>query len=453
MDYQELLEMDKTYIWHPFTQMADWVSEDQTIIARADGHYLYDVNGRRYFDGISSLWVNLFGHGRAEIDEAIRNQLNKMAHSTFLGLTHEPAIILSEKLIRFAPSGLKRVFFSDNGSTAMEIAIKMAFQYWRQKNHGKHRKRLKFITLTGAYHGDTIGSVSAGGIPLFHEIFSALLFETIKMPAPYCYRCHYDLRHPSCGLKCAYEIREKIIEHRDELCGVILEPIVQGAAGMIVQPEGFLKIIRDATKEINTLLIVDEVATGFGRTGKMFAVEHEDVKPDIMALAKGITGGYLPLAVTLTTEEIYSAFLGRYEEFKTFFHGHSYTANPLGCSAAISTLNIFEKEDILTHVQKISLRLSQRLDEIKSHPNVGNVRQKGLMVGIELVKEKNTKEPFDPALKTAQRVIKKTKEKGVILRPLADVIVLMPPLSTKEEEIDLLSDVTFSSIEEVLKEL
>lgn len=453
MEYRELMERDKRFIWHPFTQMADWVSEDQTIISRAEGHYLYDVNGRRYFDGVSSLWVNLFGHKRPEIDKAIRDQLDRVAHSTFLGLTHEPAIIFSEKLIKIAPAGLSRVFFSDNGSTAMEIAIKMAFQFWRQKNNGKYRDKIRFITLTGGYHGDTIGSVSAGGIPLFHEIFSPLLFETIKMPAPYCYRCYYGLNYPSCELHCAEMIRKKLIEHRDRICGVILEPLVQGAAGMIVHPRGFLKIVRDATKETDTLLIADEVATGFGRTGRMFAVEHEDVRPDIMALAKGITGGYLPLAVTLTTEDIYSQFLGKYEEFKTFFHGHSYTANPLGCAAGISTLNIFEKDSILSHVQKISLRLSQRLNEIKDHPGVGDIRQKGLMVGIELVRDSKTKEPFDPSFKIGQRVIKKTKEKGVILRPLGDVIVLMPPLTTGEDEIDMLCDATFSSIEEVIKEV
>lgn len=453
MNYTDLMEKDKSLIWHPFTQMSDWVREDQTIIESANGHYLYDVKGRRYFDGVSSLWVNIFGHRRKEIDDSIRLQLEKMAHSTFLGLSHVQAIMLAEKLVNITPSALKRVFFSDNGSTAMEIALKMAFQYWRQKEHGKHKERSGFITLTGAYHGDTIGSVSAGGIPVFHEIFSPLLFHTIKMPAPYCYRCHYNLTYPECNLHCAEMIKVMLIREKHRIGAVIIEPMVQGAAGMIVQPAGFLKKIRDATKETETLLIVDEVATGFGRTGKMFAVEHEDVQPDIMALAKGITGGYLPLAATLTTEQVYEAFLGRYEEFKTFFHGHSYTANPLGCAAAIATLNIFEKNDILSHVNRISEYLSKRLNEIKNLPHIGDIRQKGLMVGIELVSENNKKVPFDPTLKVGQKVIKKANEYGVILRPLGDVIVLMPPLTTTIDEINMLCDVTFDAINHVLQSL
>lgn len=451
MDAEKLMKIDRDHIWHPFTQMADWVREEQIIIERAEGNYLIDVQGRRFFDGVSSLWVNLFGHRRREIDEKIREQLSRVAHSTFLGLTHVPAIELTEKLMGFLPQGLSRVFYSDNGSTAMEIALKMAFQYWKQKGNGGEEKTT-FLTLTGAYHGDTIGSVSAGGIDLFHSIFRPLLFETVKVPGPYCYRCPYDLTLDKCGLHCAEVLREKLMEEKERVAAVVVEPLVQGAAGMIVHPEGFLRRVREAADEAGVLLIVDEVATGFGRTGRMFAVEHEGVVPDIMALAKGITGGYLPLAATVTTEEVYSAFLGRYEEFKTFFHGHSYTANPLGCAAAIATLEIFEREDVLGHVQEVSSRLSERLQEVKDHPNVGDVRQKGLMVGIEIVRNRETKEPFPPELKVGQRVIRKTRERGLIIRPLGDVIVLMPPLSTTLEEVDTLCDVTFWAMEEVLRE-
>lgn len=453
MDREKLLALDRRYLWHPFTQMADWVGEDQLIIERGEGNYLIDIEGKRYFDGVSSLWVNLFGHKRREIDEAVAIQLGRIAHSTFLGLSHPPAIELADKLVSLLPGGLTRVFYSDNGSTAMEIAIKMAYQFWKQMGGDDGAKRTRFLTLTGAYHGDTIGSVSAGGIDLFHSIFSPLLFETIKMPAPYCYRCHYGMEREECGMHCAKKIAERLAAEGDKVGALIMEPIVQGAAGMIVHPDGFLKAMREATRETGALLIVDEVATGFGRTGKMFAVYHEQVEPDIIALAKGLTGGYLPLAATVTTESVYEAFLGKYEDFKTFFHGHSYTANPAGCAAAIATLDIFGAGDVLSHVDGVAKSLRERTGEIVSWKNVGDVRQKGLMVGIELVADKKTKKPFDPALKVGQRVVRETRKRGVILRPLGDVIVLMPPLSTSREEIDLLCDATFSAVHDVLGSL
>jgi adenosylmethionine-8-amino-7-oxononanoate aminotransferase len=450
MDREKLLALDRRHLWHPFTQMADWVGEDQLIIERGEGNYLIDIEGKRYLDGVSSLWVNLFGHKRREIDEAVAIQLGRIAHSTFLGLSHPPAIELADKLVSLLPGGLTRVFYSDNGSTAMEIAIKMAYQFWKQMGGDVGAKRTRFLTLTGAYHGDTIGSVSAGGIDLFHSIFSPLLFETIKMPAPYCYRCPYGMEREECGMHCAKKITERLAAEGDKVGALIMEPIVQGAAGMIVHPDGFLKAMREATRETGALLIVDEVATGFGRTGKMFAVYHEQVEPDIIALAKGLTGGYLPLAATVTTESVYEAFLGKYEDFKTFFHGHSYTANPAGCAAAIATLDIFGAGDVLSHVDGVAKSLRERTGEIVSWKNVGDVRQKGLMVGIELVADKKTKKPFDPALKVGQRVVRETRKRGVILRPLGDVIVLMPPLSTSREEIDLLCDATFSAVHDVL---
>jgi adenosylmethionine-8-amino-7-oxononanoate aminotransferase len=431
---ERLRQRDKATLWHPFTQMADWEKDDPLIIERGEGNYLFDTEGRKYFDGVSSLWVNLFGHGRREIDEAVRAQLDRMAHSTFLGLSHPPAIELAEKLLAVAPPGLSRVFYSDNGSTAMEIAIKMAFQYWRQREGGGEERR-EFLTLSEAYHGDTIGSVSAGGIDLFHRIFRPLLFSTHRVPAPHCYRCPYGLSRPSCGLFCAERMEEEVRGRKDALAAAIVEPIVQGAAGMLLMPEGYLARLRAVTRECGVLLVCDEVATGFGRTGTMFACAQEGVSPDIMAVAKGMTGGYLPLAATLATEDIYRAFLGRYEEFKTFFHGHSYTANPLGCAAAIATLSIFGREDVLARVSRLGGTMERELAELSGHRNVGEIRRKGLMAGIEIVADRATRERFPPGEKIGQRVIRKVRERDVILRPLGDVIVLMPPLSSTEEEI------------------
>ncbi|MBM4312683.1 MAG: adenosylmethionine--8-amino-7-oxononanoate transaminase [Deltaproteobacteria bacterium] len=430
--------------------MADWEKDTPLIIERAEGNTLIDTDGRRYFDGVSSLWVNLFGHRRSEIDAAIRSQLDRLAHSTFLGLSHVPAIELAERLLAAAPKGFDRVFYSDNGSTAMEIAIKMALQYWRQIGGGE--KKQTFMTLTEAYHGDTIGAVSAGGIDLFHKIFQPLLFATRRIPTPHCYRCPYGMDRRSCALACATRMEEEVRQYRDELAAVIVEPLVQGAAGMLMMPGGYLARLREVTRECGVLLICDEVATGFGRTGTMFACEQEGVGPDIMAVAKGLTGGYLPLAVTLTSSEIYDAFLGRYEEFKAFFHGHSYTANPLGCAAALATLSIFETQNVLEHVALLSGVMSDELAKLAGCRWIGDIRQKGLMVGIEIVADRVTKEPFPPELKVGQRVIRKAREKGIILRPLGDVIVLMPPLSSTEEELRHLVGSVGWAIESVLSE-
>jgi len=443
---EDLRRRDKAVLWHPFTQMADWEREDPLVIERGEGNYLYDTEGNRYFDGVSSLWVNLFGHRRREIDEAVRAQLDRLAHSTFLGLSHPPGIELAEKLLSVAPPGLARVFYSDDGSTAMEIAIKMAFQFRRQQAGGA--SRTGFLTLSSAYHGDTIGAVSAGGIDLFHKIFSPLLFPTHRIPSPHCYRCPYGLERPACRLHCADRMEEAVRGRREGLAAVVVEPLVQGAAGMLVMPEGYLARLRAVTRECGVLLICDEVATGFGRTGTMFACEQEGVAPDIMAVAKGLTGGYLPLAATLVTEEIYRGFLGRYEEFRTFFHGHSYTANPLGCAAALATLAIFEKNDVLGRVRRLAAVMAEELEALRGHPHVGDVRQKGLMVGIELVADRGSKEPFPPARKTGQRVIRLVRRKGIIIRPLGDVIVLMPPLSSTEEEIRALVRAAAWAIEE-----
>ena len=443
---RRLEEWDKRYLWHPFTQMKDYEAQEPLIVERAEGVYLVDIHGRRYIDGVSSLWVNVHGHRHPSIDRAVREQLERVAHSTLLGLSNPPAIELAKRLVEIAPEGLTRVFYSDNGATAVEVALKMAFQYWQHKGE---RQRTRFISFENAYHGDTLGAVSVGGIDLFHRIFSPLLFPTYRVKAPYCYRCPEGLQYPGCGLACLRALEETLKRHHRECAALIIEPVVQGAAGMIVHPPGFLRRVRELCTEYGVLMIADEVATGFGRTGRMFACEHEGVTPDLMCVAKGITGGYLPLAATLTTEEIYEAFLGEYHEFKTFFHGHTYTGNPLACAAACANLEVFEKERTLERMATKVELLAKRLKEFWSLPHVGDVRQKGFMVGVELVADRKTKEPFPPQMKVGQKVILEARRQGVVIRPLGDVIVLMPPLAIPEGELERLAEVVHDAIKKV----
>ncbi len=445
---RKLEEFDKNYIWHPFTQMKDWIEDTPLIIEKGKGSYLIDIYGRKYLDGISSLWVTVHGHRKKEIDAAVKKQIDKIAHSTLLGLSNVPAILLAEKLIKLAPKGQTKVFYSDSGSTAVEIALKMAFQYWQQKG-AEYKNKIKFISLYNAYHGDTIGSVSVGGIDLFHQIYKPLLFDTYKIESPYCYRCSFNKTYPECNLECANYAEEMIKKYADTTAALIVEPIVQGAAGMLVAPDGYLKKIRDICTKYNILMITDEVATGFGRTGKMFACEHEGVSPDIMAVAKGITGGYLPLAATLTTEDVYNAFYGEYKDLKAFFHGHTYTGNPLACAAAIANIDLFKKERTLQKLQPKIKYMTKRLKEFEILNHVGDIRQKGFMVGIELVKDKGTKEPYALEEKIGIKVIKEARKHGLIIRPLGNVIVLMPPLSIKMEELKRLLDIVYVSIKTV----
>ena len=447
MTLQNPIEIEaKQHIWYPFTQMQDFVNEETVIISEGKGCLLKDTNGKEYIDGISSLWTNVHGHQKEKIDKAIKAQLDKLAHSTLLGLSNEPAIICAKKLIDIAPEGLSRVFYSDSGSTAVEIALKMAFQYHQQS---KERDKKKFISLVNSYHGDTIGSVSVGGIDLFHEIYHPLLFESFKVESPYCYRCSFGKTFPECNFTCVNYIETVMQKHSNEIAALIIEPLVQGAAGILVHPPGYLKKIRKLCDKYDILMIADEVAVGFGKTGKMFACEHEDVQPDIMALAKGISGGYLPLAATLTTEKIYSSFLGRYEEFKTFFHGHTYTGNPLACSAAIANMEIFEEENVLQKLERTIEHFTENLKKFNPLKHVGDVRQKGIMVGIEIVKDKDTKEIHEPALKIGHNIILEARKKGVIIRPLGNVVVLMPPLAISLEELDRLCDVTLEAIKTI----
>jgi adenosylmethionine-8-amino-7-oxononanoate aminotransferase len=426
--------------------MQEWEQEKPLIIERGKGSYLIDTEGKKYLDGTSSIWVNLHGHRHPVLDRAIKKQLDKIAHSTFLGLTNPPAIELARELIRIAPKGLTRVFYSDNGSTAVEIALKMAVQYWQQR-HPKAGPKNTFLHLKLAYHGDTIGAVSVGNIELFHSRFKPLLFPTVEAEPPHCYRCPLQLTYPSCRMACLEPIEQVLKSRHRELAGFIIEPLMQAAAGMIPQPAGYLKRIRELCTKYNVLLIADEVATGFGRTGKMFACEHENVTPDLMAISKGLTGGYMPLAVTLTTHEIYRGFLGTYGEFKTFFHGHSFTGNPLGCALALANLGIFKTEKTLVRLQvKIKL-LAQLLQPFQHLSHVGDIRQRGLMAGIELVQDKITKKPYPLSVKAGHRVAVTARSKGLILRPIGNVLVLIPPLSTTVEELKKMVEILAESIE------
>ncbi len=444
-----LSESDKNYVWHPFTQMSEWMEDDNLIIKSGKGNYLKDINGKKYLDGVSSLWCNVHGHRVPELDQALRKQLNQIAHSTFLGLSNVPAIELAQKLIEIAPPGLTRVFYSDSGSESVEVALKMAYQYWQ---HRGKKKKTKFIRLTNAYHGDTIGSVSVGGIELFHDIYKPLLFETHSVEAPYRYRDSFEGAEEEYTGHCARRLEAVLKQYGEECCALIMEPLMQGAAGMIQQPKGYISRARSLTKQYNTLLIFDEVATGFGRTGRMFACEHENVTPDILCVAKGLSGGYLPIAVTLTVEEIYEAFLGRYEELKTFFHGHTYTANPLACAVSLANLDLFKTAQVIKRlIPKIEF-LKHELNSFYELDHVGDIRQTGFMVGIELVRNKSTKEPYPLKEKIGIRVIQEVRKRGVIIRPLGNVIVLMPPFSFEIKDLKKLTDVVYQSIEKVTNE-
>lgn len=407
---------DHRYVWHPFTQQRGWEEEEPLIVASAEGTDLIDDRGRRYIDGVSSLWCNVHGHRHPRIDAAVRAQLDRVAHSTMLGLSHEPGIELARRLVELAPPGLARVFYSDSGSTAGEIALKMAFQYHQQTGQPR---RTRFVCLENAYHGDTVGSVSVGGIELFHSLYRPLLFDATRVPAG-----DADALERALG---------------PDVAAVIVEPLVQGAAGILCHPDGYLRAARELCDAHGAFLICDEVATGFGRTGRMFACEHEGVSPDFLCLAKGITGGYLPLAATLTTERVYEGFLGAFEEFRTFFHGHTYTGNPLACAAALATLDVFEEEHTLELLQPKMALLERLLEPVAAMEEVAEVRRRGFMVGIEL-----REHPLE--LRMGRRVTLAARERGAIVRPLGDVVVLMPPLAISEADLERLVPIVAAAI-------
>ncbi|WCN36643.1 adenosylmethionine--8-amino-7-oxononanoate transaminase [Aneurinibacillus uraniidurans] len=449
----ELEAWDKDYVWHPFTQMKTYKQERPLIIEHGNGSYLYDVEGKRYLDGYSSLWVNVHGHNHPELNQALADQAQQISHSTLLGAANVPSILLAKKLVELTPDGLTKVFYSDSGSTSVEIALKMAYQYWKLKDAERYANKNKFISLREAYHGDTIGSVSVGGMDTFHKIFKPLLFERIEMPAPYTYRMTEDNDPEACKVHCLTELEAILREHHEEVAGLIIEPLVQGAAGMLTAPDGFLHGVRELCTRYNVLMIADEVAVGFGRTGTLFACEQENVQPDLMCVAKGLTAGYLPLAATLTTDDVYNAFLGEPHELKTFFHGHTYTGNQLACAVALKNIELLERDDLIkTLHEKISF-LTQRLAAFRDLPHVGDVRQRGMMIGIELVRDRVTKEVFPSSLAVEHRVILHARQNGAIIRPLGPVIVLMPVLAMSIKELDELLIITYEAIKTVTIEV
>ena len=446
---------DKRFLWHPFTQQAEWQAREPVIIQSAKGVWLRDQRGRRFLDGNSSLWVNVWGHRRPELDRALKAQADRVAHSTFLGLTHEPAIRLARELIDIAPEGLTRVFYSDNGSTAVEVALKMAYQFWQLSGR---KKKTKFVGLKEGYHGDTIGSVSVGGIDLFHARFKNLLFQGWNVD-PFSRRKVGEGGDEGQGRALTPtlsrlmpgegdEISQLFSRHHGEIAAVIMEPLIQGASGMRLMPKGYLAHVARLCRKYGVLLIVDEVATGFGRTGTMFACEQENVRPDFLCVAKSITGGYLPLAATLATERIYRAFLGRYDEFKTFFHGHTYTANPLACAVALANLQLYKKEKLIAKIQPRIRQLKQALAVLARHPHVKEVRQCGLLAGIELVQDKARGKAYPAAQRIGLRVCDAAQRRAIWLRPLGDVIALVPPLAITEKEMDFLLRGLRQAIEE-----
>jgi adenosylmethionine-8-amino-7-oxononanoate aminotransferase len=420
----DLRRLDRQHLWHPFTPMKLWQESDPLVIVAAEGMHLIDSDGNRYLDGVSSLWCNVHGHRVPEIDEAIRRQLDNVAHTTMLGLASEPAILLAERLMRIVPNGLTKVFYSDAGATATEIAFKLAAQYWF--NVGRPEKS-EFVGFAEAYHGDTVGAMSVGRVPAFHKPYFPMLFKVHYAPTPFVYRSDTPDDPEAVKRMCLSALEGILREYGNRIAAIAIEPAVQGAAGMIVQPDGFLAGVRRLADEHDVLLIADEVATGFGRTGRMFACEHEGVSPDLMCVAKGITGGYLPLAATFATQKIFDAFLGEPWEGKTFYHGHTYTGNPLACAAALASMDLFEQNDLVRAVAEKAQPLANLLRPLNGLPHVGDVRQKGFMVGIELVQDKATRRPFDPRQRVGAEVCNRIRRHGVILRPLGDVVVLMPP--------------------------
>jgi len=480
---QKLAELDHRYVWHPFTQMKDWLRHEPIIIASGSGAVLRDTKGREYLDANSSIWTNLHGHNHAKLNSAISRQLRKISHSSALGLANEPASLLARELVRLAntkqserailsaprtPSNpqrrgedtaphLAKAFFSDDGSTAMEVALKLAYEFTRRSGRSKTPR---FLSLDGAYHGDTVGAVSLGQIDLFHKSYSGLLFKTDKVPAPYCYRCPFNRAKPErrdareyvqCKRECVSLVEQKFAVQRKQgnpYAAFVIEPLMQGAAGMIAQPEGYLRDVSNVVRNDDAVLIADEVMTGFGRTGTLFACQKEGVQPDLMALAKGMTGGYLPMAATLAVQRVFDAFLGEYNEFKTFFHGHSFTGNQLGAAASLASLGMLQTKQSVAARAHLELLLRDSLQPLWTLPNVGDIRQVGLIAGVELVKDWPTKQPFHLRERAGIRVCEAMAKHGVLTRPIGNVMVIMPPYCTTATQVRRMVRVLHESIEE-----
>jgi adenosylmethionine-8-amino-7-oxononanoate transaminase len=452
-------DFDRAHVWHPFTQMRDWHAPDHEpiVIVEGRGAVLKAEDGREYLDGNSSIWTNLHGHRRPEIDAAIRGQLDRIAHSSFLGQSNDGAARLAAELVRATGLAGHKVFYSDDGSTAMEAALKMIFQARLQRGEAR---RTMFVSLGGGYHGDTVGAMSAGHSATFHQAYRPLLFPTHEVMSPACYRCPYNRAKPvrgtegrlsrECSWECIDELKAALDDLGETASALVIEPRVQGAAGMLMHPHGYLNKAARACRERGVWLLLDEVMTGFARTGSMFAYQSENVTPDVLALAKGMTGGYLPLAATLASEEIFAAFLGDYSELKTFFHGHSYTGNALGCAAALASLKIFEDEKTLQKNESLQRKLALEVARFWAHPNVGDVRQEGLICAIEVVDDFKTRRPFPWTERTGIRICEAARRHGLLTRPIGDVLVLMPPYCTSEEQMAKMADALWRGLLEIL---
>ena len=437
------IKKDLKHIWHPYTQMKDCKILPPILIEKARGLKLYDNKGSFYYDTISSWWCNVHGHNHPRIKNAIKRQLDSLDHVLFAGFTHKPAILLAERLISITPGNLKKVFFSDNGSTAVETALKMSFQYWQ--NSGREKKK-NFISLDYGYHGDTIAAMSVSGVDLFNEIFAPLFFKSYKIPSPYCYRCPMKKKRTFCDIECIGPLERLLRRRNSEIAAIIIEPLVLAAGGMIVYPKEYLKRAAHLARKYNVHLILDEVATGFGRTGKMFACEHAKVKPDFMCLSKGITAGFLPLGATLTTDEIYGAFYDDYKKGKTFYHGHTYTANPISCSAALASLDVFKREDTLRKAEGLISIFHNRLERFRGLDIVGDVRCIGMIGALEPVRDKKGKKKFGINERIGLRIYKKGLRESLILRPLGDIVYFYLPFSITKDEIGVIVDKTFDII-------
>ena len=449
---REWIEKDLKYVWHPDTQMKQYEGENYkpTIIEKGRGIYVYDIDGNKYIDAVSSWWVNTLGHSVKRLNKILKKQADKIEHILLADFTHKPAIELAEQLIKLAGEPFTKVFYSDDGSTAVEVALKMAYQYWYQT--GKPEKKY-FVSMTESYHGDTLGSVSVGGIDIYKKIFNPLVFETLKINAPFCYRCPVNCKQGQCNIECIKEVEDLFKKRHSEIAAIIVEPLVQGAAGMRMYPAEYLKQLRFLCDKYNILLIDDEVAMAFGRTGKYFAFEHAGIKPDIFCVAKGITAGYIPLAATIATDKIYNAFYDDFSTLKTFYHGHSFTGNPLACALAVENLKIMQKEKIIEKLQpKISYFKSQ-LNKFKNLRHVGDIRHIGMIGAIELVKNKEIKEPYSFDERIGHKVFLEAMKNGAILRPIGNVIYFMPPLVIKEKEIEKLLKIAYNAIKIITEEV
>jgi adenosylmethionine-8-amino-7-oxononanoate aminotransferase len=443
MKNSDFIRRDLATLWHPCTQMKDHERIPLIPIRSGQGVWLEDFEGKRYLDAISSWWVNLFGHANPRINNALRNQLEKLEHVILAGFTHEPVVKLSERLVAISPEGLQHCFYADNGSSAVEVALKMSYHYWR--NCGKPEKN-KFINLSNSYHGETLGALAVGDVSLYKDTYESLLFKVITVPSPDCYQRDAGESCAEFSKRMFSEMRRALEQHAGEICAVIVEPLVQCAGYMRMYNPIYLKLLRAACDEFDVHLIADEIAVGFGRTGTLFACEQADISPDFMCLSKGLTGGYLPLSVVLTTDKVYDAFYADYESLKAFLHSHSYTGNPLACTAANATLDIFEQDNTLEWNKHLADVMSRATAHFKEHKHIGDVRQTGMIIAFEMVKEKPGKTPFPWQERRGMRVYQYALQRGVLLRPLGNVIYFMPPYVIDEEQIKMLANTAYQGI-------